>query len=126
MNDRSRDQVRSQERDDKLRALGKLSAGLAHELNNPAAAIARAAQALATRAAAQPAAAEQAAGADAPTPKPCAAFAAPGRARPAASPPAPQLRPWEQSEREDALADWLTAQGVPDGYRWPPACSKRA
>jgi CRP-like cAMP-binding protein len=35
MSDRVREQVRTQERDDKLRALGKLSAGLSHELNNP-------------------------------------------------------------------------------------------
>ena len=47
MNDRARLEARGQERDDKLRALGKLSAGLAHELNNPAAAIARAAEGLA-------------------------------------------------------------------------------
>ncbi|GAA3957445.1 hypothetical protein [Hymenobacter antarcticus] len=55
INDRSRDQVRAQERDDKLRTLGKLSASLAHELNNPTAAIAHAAQALKERAQANPA-----------------------------------------------------------------------
>ncbi|UOQ73303.1 Crp/Fnr family transcriptional regulator [Hymenobacter cellulosilyticus] len=55
MSDRARDEARGQERDEKLRALGKLSAGLAHELNNPAAAIARGAQALRERATAKPA-----------------------------------------------------------------------
>lgn len=54
MSDRARDEVHNQERDDKLRALGKLSAGLAHERNHPAAAIARTAQTLAVRTAARP------------------------------------------------------------------------
>ena len=41
MSDRIRDNTRAQEQRQKLAALGKLSAGLAHELNNPAAAVRR-------------------------------------------------------------------------------------
>lgn len=44
MSDRIREYTRMETQQDKLMALGKLSAGLAHELNNPAAAARRAAQ----------------------------------------------------------------------------------
>jgi CRP-like cAMP-binding protein len=46
MADRIREYSRAEQQRDKLSALGKLSAGLAHELNNPASAAARAAEGL--------------------------------------------------------------------------------
>ncbi len=116
MNDRSRDQVRAQERDDKLRALGKLSAGLAHELNNPAAAIARAAEALAKRAAAKPALFVELVG-HCPTPEAMRALT--GLA--GASEPAAPHSALARADAEDELSTWLETQGVADGYCLAPA-----
>ncbi len=114
MSDRVREEARNQERDGKLRALGKLSAGLAHELNNPAAAIARAAATLAARLGAEPALLTALA-CECPAPealRALAALAAPRPPGPAAAGPSVL----DRADREDELADWLDAQGVPDGY----------
>jgi|SRR6476661_801537 len=113
MSDRVREQTRLQERDDKLRALGKLSAGLAHELNNPAAAIARAAQALASHAEAKPALL-RALVEHCPSPEALAALTALAVPGPAISQAFSAL---ECADYEDELADWLESQGVPQGFR---------
>jgi len=96
--------------DEKMLSLGKLAAGLAHELNNPAAAIERSAALLeerlddsdqATRAlAAAQLTGEQLAAVDT-VRKSCLAKAVQG-----------VLSPIQQAEREDALADWLADHGV--------------
>ncbi|MBF9235822.1 hypothetical protein I2I05_00290 [Hymenobacter sp. BT683] len=119
MSDRARDEARGQERDDKLRALGKLSAGLAHELNNPAAAIARAAQALAERAAAKPQLLRELID-QCPDPAALCAFTALAVPLAEHATPQPHLSPLQRSEQEDALADWLAGQGVANGYRLAP------
>ena len=54
MTNRVRSFTKSQQQDEKLMSLGKLSAGLMHELNNPAAAIVRSAQSLKSQLQLQP------------------------------------------------------------------------
>jgi signal transduction histidine kinase len=113
MSDRARDEARGQERDEKLRALGKLSAGLAHELNNPASAIARAAQALQERALAKPGLLLDLVRH---CPEPDALQALSVLAVPGES-PVGLMSALVCADREDDIASWLEEKGVPDGYR---------
>ncbi|MGI4869775.1 MAG: sensor histidine kinase [Janthinobacterium lividum] len=115
MSDRARDEVRGQERDDKLRALGKLAAGLSHELNNPAAAIVRAAAALTQQLAASSALLQNLLAA---CPGPEAVATLTALSTPAEN--LPTLSALDRADQEDALADWLGTQAVPEGYTLAP------
>jgi signal transduction histidine kinase len=96
--------------DEKLKSLGKLAAGLAHELNNPAAAIRRFANTLPEALATAAAAARQL-GAAQLTPGEMTAVSRIG-----AECFTTKLRkvrsPLEEAEQEEAIADWLEAHRV--------------
>lgn len=102
---------------EQLAALGKLSAGLAHELNNPAAAGQRAAAQLReTFAALQER--TRALMDMRLSPEAWAALTALGEE---ARTPHPPLAPLDQRAREDAVAAWLDTHAVPDGWDLAPA-----
>jgi signal transduction histidine kinase len=110
MLDRARHFTSSDFHDEKMLSLGRLAAGLAHELNNPTSAVVRSAEALASR-----------------LPESLSAFRALGAAQLAdvelaafdkaadvcvASIDAQVRSPMEQMDREDAIADWLADRGA--------------
>jgi signal transduction histidine kinase len=97
---------------EKMAALGRLSAGLAHELNNPASAMARTADALDTSGT-EVAAASRALGAARLTGARVAAVAALEAA--ADREPAEPLSALAQADREDHLAQWLHRHGLDSG-----------
>ena len=101
---------------ERLTALGTITAGLTHELNNPAAAAARASAELGDRlTGAQHGLADLAAkGVD------CAQLSALVAMRPAPQQPGARRGPLEVSDAEDELGDWLAEHGVPDGWELAP------
>ncbi|MDH6127291.1 ATP-binding protein [Kitasatospora sp. GP82] len=105
---------------ERLLALGSLSAGLTHELNNPAAAAVRATSALRERVAGM----RHKLGAIAAGPYRRDSLEAlvevQERAAERVAKTAGTLSPLEASDREDAVSDWLEAQGIADGWQLAP------
>jgi len=110
MVDRTRAFTSSDLHDEKMVSLGKLSAGLAHELNNPASAIERNAALLGSRLE-EAERASRALGALRMTDVQLAAVDA-ARDACLATPVHGVRSPIEQAEREEAVGDWLAGHGL--------------
>ena len=113
MTDRVRESSRTAVQREKMMSLGKLSAGLAHELNNPAAAIRRSVADLRQRLEVMPEMVTRLTGHGL---TPDQVEAARGALMTCTAPTPGTLSTVERGEKEDELADWLEDHDVPHAY----------
>ena len=106
---------------ERLLSLGRLSAGLTHELNNPAAAAVRATASLRERVAGMRHKLAQLADRQGRRRRPCRRWSSCRRTAVERMAKAQELTPMEVSDAEDALGDWLDDHDVTDGWDLAPA-----
>ncbi|MBW8874968.1 MAG: cyclic nucleotide-binding domain-containing protein [Acidobacteria bacterium] len=120
MTDRARETTRIEQQNEKLLALGKLSAGLAHELNNPASALGRAVAELRDRIAALPSLTSALIRQGVEPAQMETLCRLHSTSEEGAGTAGMALDPLAQADRESAVSDWLEDRQVKEAWRLAP------